>query len=304
MSKYEFVSISEPLDVGTRIHFDECSNNVYFVDLPNCTVYRYDLNTGKTTKAKVGTEPLGFMFPVAGSNVKFIASLSRKLAFVEWDGSSPEVCKVEIITEVEPDMKDNRFNGGKVDPWGRLWAGTMGPADEKGETVPQKGALYSLEKGVLKKRLCNIGISNGLAWNTKTMKMYYIDTLQPKVFQYDFSENGDISNEKVVFEFCPNGIEGKPDGLTIDTDGNLWLTAIFGSTLVKFNPNDGKMLDKIVLDTPQPTSICFGGKNLDEMFVTTARIPVDKKIPPSPAGTTYIIKKTGSTGLKGDRYQE
>ncbi|XP_057653073.1 regucalcin-like isoform X1 [Diorhabda carinulata] len=304
MSKYEFVSISEPLDVGTRIHFDDCTNNVYFVDLPNSVVYRYDLKNKITTKAKVGNEPLGFMFPVAGSNNKFIASLTRKLVFVEWDGVSPEVSKIEPITEVETDMKDNRFNGGKIDPWGRLWAGTMGPADDKGETIPNRGALYSLEKGKLKKKLSNIGISNGLAWDTKNMKMYYVDTLQPKVFQYDISENGEISNEKVVFEFNSNGIDGKPDGLTIDKDGNLWVTAIFGSVIVKFNPNNGNMLDKIVFDTPQPTSIAFGGKNLDEMFVTTARIPVGNVIPPSPAGTTYIIKNTGTTGFKGDRYKE
>lgn len=54
MSKYEFIPISEPLDVGTRIHWDECTGCLYFVDLPKSTVYKYELHTGTTTKAKVG----------------------------------------------------------------------------------------------------------------------------------------------------------------------------------------------------------------------------------------------------------
>ncbi|CAG9833814.1 unnamed protein product [Diabrotica balteata] len=303
--KYEFIPISDPLDVGTRIHYDECTNNAFFVDVPNGNAYRYDLASGNVTKTKVGNEPIAFMFPVVGSNNKFIAGLSNKFVSVEWDGVSPQVSKVEIIKEIEtdPQLKGNRLNGGKVDPWGRLWAGTMGPAGADGETIPQRGALYSVEKGSVKKHLSNIGISNGLAWNTKKMKMYYLDTLQPKVFQYDITKDGAISNEKVIFEFGPHKIGGKPDGLTIDTDGNLWITAIFGSTLVKINPDDGKLLEKIVMSTPQPTSISFGGKNLNEMFVTTARIPVDGKIPPNPAGTTYIVRNSGSSGFKGDRYQ-
>lgn len=65
------------------------------------------------------------MFPVEGSNSKFIAGISRKFAFVEWDGKSPKPSKIETIAEVDtdPDAKGNRLNGGKVDPWGRLWAG-------------------------------------------------------------------------------------------------------------------------------------------------------------------------------------
>lgn len=71
--------------------------------------------------------------------------------------------------------------------------GTMGPSDANGDVIPHKGALYSLNKGVVTKHKCNIGISNGLAWDTTKMKMYYCDTMEPKIFQYDISKDGKIS---------------------------------------------------------------------------------------------------------------
>nr|CAH7744474.1 unnamed protein product [Callosobruchus chinensis] len=305
MTKWELTPISEPLDVGTRIHWDAETQRAIFVDVPNGTVYSYENNNGEVVKAKVADEPIAFMFPVEGSDTKFIAGLSKKLVFVEWDGKSPQVSKVETIVEVEKEkeFKGNRFNGAKVDPWGRLWAGTMGPTSEDGTTENHKGALYSLTKGTLKKHESNIGISNGLAWDTKTNKMYYIDTLVPCVFQYDISKDGTLSNKTVVFDFKKQNIIGLPDGLTIDSNGNLWVCAIHGSHLVKFNPNDGKVIEKIQFPTPQVTAVSYGGKNLDKLFVTTARISVNGQIPPPPAGTTYVVYNAKVPGYPGDRYK-
>lgn len=68
------------------------------------------------------------MFPVEGSNTRFIAGLGRKFVFVEWDGQSSEVSKVDTISEVDNEgiLAYNRLNGAKIDPWGRLWAGKEG----------------------------------------------------------------------------------------------------------------------------------------------------------------------------------
>lgn len=62
----------------------------------------------------------------------------------------------------------------------------MGPYGVDGKTIPISGNLYSLSCRHVKRHLTNIGISNGLAWNTKTNKMYYIDTLFPGIYQFDY----------------------------------------------------------------------------------------------------------------------
>lgn len=65
------------------------------------------------------------MFPIEKTSNKFIAALGRKFAIVTWDGKSGIVSSVDIICEIdtEPEFAMNRLNGGKVDPYGRLWAG-------------------------------------------------------------------------------------------------------------------------------------------------------------------------------------
>lgn len=78
----------------------------------------------------------------------------------------------------------------------------MGPNGPDGKTIPKMGSLYSLTKRNLKKHASEIGISNGLAWNTKTRKMYYIDTLFPGVYQYDYDPKaGNICKNKNIFVF-------------------------------------------------------------------------------------------------------
>lgn len=63
------------------------------------------------------------MFPIDGQIDKFIAALGRKIAVVKWDGKSENATVEQIIAEVDKELTDNRLNGGKVDPYGRLWAG-------------------------------------------------------------------------------------------------------------------------------------------------------------------------------------
>ncbi|XP_018331278.1 regucalcin [Agrilus planipennis] len=290
----------EPLDVGTRPHWDAEKQCLYLVDIPNSTVYKYIPSQEKVVKAKVGNEPLGFMFPVANKSDQFIAGLGRKFCLIKWDGISSNVSSVETIAEVdtEPNLSSNRLNCGKIDPFGRLWAGTMGPTGPDGVTIPKMGSLYSLSRRTIKKHEGNVSISNGCAWNIKTRKMYYIDTLFPGVYEYDYDLNtGDISNRKVIFEFGKHHIPGLPDGMLIDTEDMLWIAVIHGSRVIRINPNSGTLLNTIMLPTPQVTAICFGDSSLSSMYITTAQIKVDGKIPEPPAGSTYVIRSLSPKGL-------
>ncbi|CAH0557444.1 unnamed protein product [Brassicogethes aeneus] len=296
----------EQLEVGTRPFWDEDRQILYFVDVKTSTIYKYCYNGNRVAKATVGDEPLAFMFPVEGDDKKFIAGLGRKLVFVTWDGKCPVVQKVELITEVEweEDYLANRWNGGKVDPYGRLWAGTMGPADENGDTIPGRGSLYSYSKGLLLKHETNIGISNGLAWDVKENKMYYIDTLFPGVYQYDYDpKTGTICNRTCVFDFENNFVEGKPDGLVIDMDGNLIVACIFGGHLIHFDPRTGKVLARIPIPAEQVTAVTFGGFELDKLFVTTAKMEVNGEVPEDPAGVTFVIEGLGISGLGDFKYK-
>lgn len=168
---------------------------------------------------------------------------------------------------LEIDFKDFniRFNDGKIDPNGNLWIGTMHT-----DASPYKGSLYRIGSNKkVTEVLQNITISNGLAWALDGKTMYYIDTYDYVVYAFDFNEKSEISNQRVAFEIAKE--LGAPDGMTIDTQGNLWIAMWGGFSVVCWNPKSGKILDRIDVPAPNVTSCIFGGDDMNKLFITTAR---------------------------------
>lgn len=105
-------------------------------------------------------------------------------------------------------------------------------------------------------------------------------------------------NRRVVFDLPKNGVEGTPDGMTIDASGNLWLALYGGYGVICVNPTTQKLVTKIPIPGKYTTCIQFGGDNLDEMYVTSASLECNQdELNVSPyIGGTFII--TG-LGIKG-----
>ena len=163
----------------------------------------------------------------------------------------------------------NRFNDGKCDPRGRFLAGTMN-LNEKDPT----GALYSFDGNSITKLLSDVTISNGLTWSADGKTFYYIDTptRQVKAFDYDL-DSGAIANPRIAVTI-PASI-GWPDGMTSDSQGNLWIAMWGGAQVTKWNPHTGQLLEQIPVPVLQPSSCVFGGKNMNELFITSARKGLD-----------------------------
>ena len=177
--------------------------------------------------------------------------------------------KVTVLASVS-EHANNRFNDGKCDPTGRFLAGTMN-MDEKSPT----GALYTFDGQTVTRLLDGIRISNGLAWSPDYKTFYYIDTPTREVtaFDYDLS-NGQISNPRVVIT-VPEAL-GWPDGMTSDTEGMLWIAMWGGAQVTRWNPQNGELLEQIALPAKNVTSCVFGGDNLNELYITSARVGLDE----------------------------
>ncbi|WP_449536340.1 SMP-30/gluconolactonase/LRE family protein [Ferdinandcohnia sp. Marseille-Q9671] len=174
--------------------------------------------------------------------------------------------EVTLIDEPESHMKNNRFNDGKCDAYGRFWAGTMDKSYVEGQ-----GALYCLDKDRnVHKKVTNVGLSNGIAWSPDNKFMYYIDTLTKKVCCFHFTiETGEIGNPIDIINFPED--EGLPDGMTIDEEGMLWIAHWGGSKVSRWNPKTGKQVGSVEVPALNVTSCVFGGKDLTELYITTAR---------------------------------
>ena len=181
----------------------------------------------------------------------------------------PDMKTVRRLTSAKGEARHNRFNDGKCDPRGRFLAGTM-DRNEKEDS----GALYTLSRrGQLRRMLSHVRISNGLAWSPDGKTMYFIDTPTRKVMAFDYDlDTGRILNGRVVIHIDKSF--GLPDGMTSDTDGNLWIAMWGGGRVSQWKP-DGTLLAQFGVEALNVTSCVFGGASMNELFITTALVSTD-----------------------------
>ncbi|XP_055308567.1 regucalcin-like isoform X1 [Sitodiplosis mosellana] len=291
--------------VGTRTHWDADQQSLYYCDVygNDSAILRYDFDENKVYAAGIDGELVTpFVIPVANSSNEFAVGLDRRVGIVQWDGKSPKATLDSIAFEVDSDKSNNRFNAAKADPAGRFYGGTM--LSEKTGDVLQNaaGKVYKYIKGDNSPQvvLDNIYISNGMAWDQNNNKVYYIDSGKFDVKEYDYDPStGNFSNEKLVIDYSNNGAHPGflPDGLTIDTDGNLYITFYGGSKISKVDPKSGKVLMDIPFPVKQVTAVSFGGPNLDILYAITAADGDSSEF----AGCLFKVTGLGAKGFAGDK---
>jgi sugar lactone lactonase YvrE len=108
-----------------------------------------------------------------------------------------------------------------------------------------------------------MGTTNGIEVSPDDKVLYVNESVQRKVWAYDLSTDGNISNKRLLIEFPDFGM----DGMRCDTDGNLYITRHGKGTVVKVSPA-GKILREITLLGKKPSNIAFGGKDGRTAYVT------------------------------------
>ncbi|MEM6430968.1 MAG: SMP-30/gluconolactonase/LRE family protein [Deinococcota bacterium] len=279
----ELVSVypaNDSLGEGPVWNSDEQA--LYWLDILNFRLQRWQPDTNDYQAWTLPCEIGSYAFcETAG---KVLVALKTGFHFLEL-----KTGELAAITDPEEGMTDNRFNDGKCDRVGRFWAGTMGSGDAP------TGALYRLDADLTcSTQRRNVGISNGLGWSPDSKVMYYTDSPLNKILAFDYDvETGSLSNERVFADIH----KGVPDGLTVDSEGNVWSAAWNGWRVHKFSP-DGTLVDEIELPTACPTSCTFGGPDLDELFITTARVILTEDELEQQPQAGYVFKvKTDVKGL-------
>ncbi|KAJ8918474.1 hypothetical protein NQ315_008171 [Exocentrus adspersus] len=293
--------IAENCMLAEGPHWDKETQSLYFVDIAGQAIYRYVPATKKVTKASTGAH-VSLIIPVKGQKDTFVISSERELRIVSWNGESDNFT---VLKKIENDSGNN-INDGKCDPKGRLWTGTMALKEDGGGVVEGVSEFYVVEKDKITKVADKITVSNGLAFNTGLKKMYYIDSPIGTVDEFDFDlESGTVENRKPIFTLSRHDIPGYADGMTIDSDGNLWVSIFGGGRIVKIDPRKPEsLLYTLSLPAKQPTSVAFGGSNLDELYITTARIKFgpDAELLPPENGAIYKVTGLGVRGFPGERF--
>ena len=242
-----------------------CSRDdaLYWVDIINGVVHSLESPSRRTRVFSVD-QFVGTVVPRKSGGL--ILALQHGLAALD-----TKTGNVELICDRIHGASTHRFNDGKCDPAGRLWVGTISMDDTSGTS-----ALYRIAPDHSVECMCTgVTNSNGIAWSLDQATMYYIDTPTRQVSAFDYNiVSGEIHNRRVAIS-VPEEM-GYPDGMSIDAQGNLWIALWGGGCVSQWDPNRGELLATIGVPTSQVTSCAFGGPELRDLYITTARLGLDE----------------------------
>lgn len=254
-------------------HPDELA--LYWVDIPGRQVRRANTFMGTVESWAMPSDP-GCIAPAAGGGL-VVALRDGMYRASHWGG------ELELLARFDHDTVTTRFNDGKADPAGRFWAGTM--YEPRDRPLAQ---LWSLDARsgtpVIERKAGDATIANGLAWSPDEKTVYWTDTLQHTVWAWDWDKTRNAMTRQRVFASFPTKPQGwqygrpgctpqtyggRPDGATVDAQGNYWVAMFEGGRVLKLSPA-GEQLAEYRVPAQCPTMPCFGGADLKTLYVTTA----------------------------------
>lgn len=269
------------------------SRRLWWIDVRRPALQSYDPATGVHTAQRL-PETLQVGAIALREAGGFVLATSRGIYFYDpATGQAPE-----FIVNPEEDKPENRLNDGKCDRRGRFWVGSM--QDLKREP---KGTLYRFgEDRQCRAMFDGFVLPNALSWSPDDRSMYFADTHNQVIWEFDFDlDDGAISNRRVFKDWTQQ--RGRPDGATVDTDGCVWNCMVATGQLVRLTPK-GEVDRVIQLPVTNPTCPAFGGDKLDVLYVTShsQRLTPEQLAAEPYAGGVFALN-VGAQGMAEPRYR-
>lgn len=270
------VAVTQPDRLGESPFWHPHERVLYWVDIPAMQLRRCDTRGGPVESWAMPSEP-GCIAPAASGGL-VVALRDGIYRARGWGGDL--VC----IARFDHDPRTTRFNDGKADPLGRMWAGTMyEPRDAR------KAALYSVDcrpgngndgRPMIELKAQDAITANGLAWSPDQETVYWTDTPSHAIQAWDWDADSNGMQNPRVFQQFPGkpdgwqagdpGYGGRPDGAAVDVQGNYWCAMYEGGRLLQLS-SAGELLADIPVPAACPTMPCFGGDDLRTLYLTSAR---------------------------------
>jgi sugar lactone lactonase YvrE len=280
-------------ELGEGPVWDDRTGRLHWVDIRAGLVHRWSPADGSDLVIETG-QPVGAV--ALGAQGGLVLAVHDGFALIPAGAE-----RVEQLIAVEQEIAANRMNDGGCDPAGRFWAGTMST-----ENVPGAGSLYCLEQanGALLPRrvLGGLTIANGIDWSPDGQRMYYIDSPTQRIDVFDFDmESGAVANRRPFAEIPAR--EGLPDGMTVDAEGGVWVALFRGGRLRRYSPM-GEIKQEIEVPVTLVTSAAFGGTDMGDLYITTARhrLTPEERVSQTHAGSLFCCRP-GPTGRPSFRFR-
>jgi gluconolactonase len=192
------------------------------------------------------------------------ASVLRAIIAVTPEG------KYTILADHYDGKKLNSPNDVIVGPDGALYFTdpTLDLVAGEKQEIPFQG-VYRLgvngdDKGNVKLLTRDLGQPNGLAFSPDGKRFYVDDDEQKNIRVYDVAADGSLANGRIFGDESGGKHEGVPDGIKVDTNGNLFVTGPKGIWVWDAN---GHHLGTIAMPE-QPANLTWGGKDYRTLYIT------------------------------------
>ncbi|MHA6880307.1 SMP-30/gluconolactonase/LRE family protein [Ralstonia pseudosolanacearum] len=259
---------------------------LYWTDIPGRTLWRWNPVTGHA-EAWPLPEMAGCIAMLDDGWALAMETGVFRIPQLKAGLPVPAPRQLAPVQHARPDM---RFNDGRCDRQGRLWAGTMVLDTALG--VPA-GKLYRLDgkAGRVEAVVDDLIVPNGLAFSPDGRTLYLSDSHASRqavwAFDYDI-DTGTPHNRRLFIDMHAH--PGRPDGAAVDADGCYWICGNDAGLVHRFTPQ-GRLDRSLSVPVAKPAMCAFGGPGLETLFVTSIRVDGD-----SLSGATFALCP-GTRGL-------
>ena len=272
--------------LGETPIWEPAENALYWVDWGGMPTCRFEPETSKFTT-----------FPVTVPVTSLARRASGGLVAIAQDGIygwNPETDEyMPIVGPTQPTRPEIFYNDAAVDRQGRLVLGTFNMNDP----FSPEGSLYRLDPdGSLHELDAGYATANGIGFSLDGRTVYVADQRKWEIVALDYDPLTGAASHKRIFARLPKE-EGQPDGLVVDAEGFIWNGHQGGWKLTRYDP-DGKIERQIRFPVQHVISFAFGGKDLDELFVTSMSWGLEgEQLKQQPWAGDLFRVKTGVLGL-------
>jgi sugar lactone lactonase YvrE len=284
------IAIREPFILGESPVWDPDFESLWFVDIRAPAIHRYTPSAIRHHRWLM-PELVGCIALRATGGL--VVGLQNGFHFFD-----PGNGALTPFAPSEPEKPRNRPNDAKCDRAGRFWVGTM---EDYGTNAA--GTMYVIDAALRPQpRFGGFTVPNSITFSSDSARFTFTDTRGAAdilVHDYD-TEAGVIGASRVLLP--RNAAPGLPDGSTLDAEGCLWNARYGGGAVVRVTPQ-GRVDRIIELPTKQITACVFGGKDLDELYITSAAqrlTPAELAAQPE-AGCVFVCRP-GVTGVPDAKF--
>jgi len=249
-------------ELGEGVFWHEEEQVVYWVDIIRSHLHRLSRDGSKRSWHFPGH--ISAVIPCESGGV--LATFENGLSHIDLETNT-----VTPLLSLEMELPDNRFNDGSSDTRGQFWFGSM---DDNQRDL--SGSFYRMDRNGTVECLYTFGkvcITNGPAFSTDGVWVYYTDTLGQKIHRAPLDEDGRPGAPELHIDFKAQ--RGFPDGMCTDTEGGLWVCHFGGSRITRFLAS-GEVDQVIEMPVPNITKCAFGGPTLQTLYITTAATALDE----------------------------